>query len=60
MYMIGMGPDLVTRDLARSDVLREIQLVSRERDDNLAKHFAVYIRAAPLIVKKILLLILFY
>ncbi len=42
----------MARDLTRSDVSREIRLVSRERDDILAKYFYnVYIRAAPLIVK---------
>ncbi len=47
-----MRRDPVARDLARSDVSREIRLVSRERDDILAKYFYnVYIRAAPLIVK---------
>ncbi len=30
------------RDLVKSDVLREIRLVSWERDDILAKHFAVF------------------
>ncbi len=30
------------RDLVRSDVSCEIQLVSREHDDILAKHFAVF------------------
>ncbi len=50
-----MWRDLVAQDLTRSDVSEcseEIRLVSRERDDILAKYFYnVYIRAAPLIVK---------
>ncbi len=32
----------MARDLARSDVSREIQLFLRKRDDILAKHFAVF------------------
>ncbi len=52
MNEVGMWQDPVARDLARSDVSREIRLVSWERDDILTKYFYyVYIRAAPLIVK---------
>ncbi len=51
VLFIGMWRDLVARDLARSDVSREIRLVSQERDDILAKYFYnVHIRAAPLII----------
>ncbi len=45
---------VICRDVTRSRGTRsrEIRLVSRERDDILAKYFYnVYIRAAPLIVK---------